>query len=480
MAHSSVKSITASGIKSRAVVILTGVFLCGCAFQTYSPKPLDPAKIAARYRSHDPDKDDFRDYLLAQDYAARSLPIKQWGPRELVLSALFFNPQLDVARAQWRAAQAAEVTSGERQNPGISGLLENHSETAGGISPWTYGLSIDIPVETGGKRQARIDRAQSLSAAARIEIAQAAWQVRSHLLTSLIEYNTALLHAQLLQQETELRSEVVEMLDARLKVGMVSNTEISSSRLQLQKSRQALAGEQGRIPKLRAALASNAGLPLSVFSRLQLVAPAGAAKDEEYQGRAELQQAALLNRLDIRAALARYDAAEARLRLEIARQYPDVVLSPGYSFDQGDRIWSLGLSTLLSLLNKNEGLIAEARALREVEAAQFEALQAKVISDLEQANAVYEAAIDQLQKSRQMEASQLDRFGQVQRQFDAGLSDRLELVTAKLENLIAWQNVLDTEYKIQRAALALEDAMQHPLDNGFPMPADITQAAGKR
>jgi outer membrane protein TolC len=256
---------------------------------------------------------------------------------------------------------------------------------------------------------------------------------------------------------------------------MVSNTEIGNSRLLLQKSQHSLTAEAGRLPELRAALAGNAGLPLQAFNKLTLAAAdIQISKAGQYDSD-ELQKTALLNRLDIRAALARYDAAEAKLRLEIARQYPDIVLSPGYSFDQGDRIWSLGLSTLLSLLNKNEGLIAEARALREVEAAQFEALQAKVISDLEQASAAYYAALDQLQKTSQLEISQRDRFRQVQRQFDTGFVDRLELTTAKLENLIARQNSLDVEVRTQRAVLALEDAMQRPLDESDPMPADVSE-----
>jgi outer membrane protein TolC len=100
-----------------------------------------------------------------------------------------------------------------------------------------------------------------------------------------------------------------------------------------------------------------------------------------------------------------------------------------------------------------------------------------VISDLDQASAAYASALDQLQKTRQLEISQLDRFKQAQQQFDAGYADRLELTTAKLENLVARQTLLDVEYKTQRASLALEDAMQRPLDSEFSMPADITQAA---
>jgi cobalt-zinc-cadmium efflux system outer membrane protein len=468
-----------------AALFITGL-LPGCAFQAYNPQPIDPAQSATRYQTHDPASAEFRAYLIAQGYPENQLPIKQWGLRELTLSALFFHPQLDVARAQWRAAQAGEVTAGQRPNPGISGDIQNHSKTDGGISPWTYSLAIDIPVETAGKRQARIDRATNLSEAARIEIGQNAWQVRSRLLNSLIEYNASLQQAQILQKELALRSEIVAMLEARFSAGLISSVEIANARLQLQKTQQSLQAEMGRAPELRAALANNAGLSLHTFNQLNLES----ADSESILARPhnaqltrdksdDMQQAALLNRLDIRAALARYAAAEAKLRLEIARQYPDLVLSPGYSYDQGDRIWSLGLSTLLNLLNKNEGLIAEARSLREVEAAQFDALQAQVIGDLEQSKARYFAALDELDKARQLLSSQLARSNQIEHQFDAGYADRLELRTTQLENLLAMQNLLSIEYKAQRAASALEDTLQRPLEDDasaqFSVPNNIEQ-----
>ena len=44
---------------------------------------------------------------------------------------------------------------------------------------------------------------------------------------------------------------------------------------------------------------------------------------------------ALTHRADVLAALAEYAAAEALLRSEIAKQYPDIHLNPGYSFDTG-------------------------------------------------------------------------------------------------------------------------------------------------
>src|SRR5690606_37616495 len=112
----------------------------------------------------------------------------------------------------------------------------------------------------------------------------------------------------------------------------------------------------------------------------------------------------------------------------------------------------------------------------ETEAAQFNALQASVINDLEQANAGYAAAIEQLQKLKQMETSRLHRLQQTQRQFDTGLADRLELTTAELETVTARHHMLNAIYKVKRARIALEDAMQRPLDNEFTMPVDISEA----
>lgn len=459
--------------------------LASCGFQTYQSRPIEPTATAQRYLAHTPDSIEFQQYLAATDYPQNQLPIQQWGLRELTLSALFFHPQLNVARAQWRAATAGEITAAQRLLPGISGNLENHSDHAGGISPWTYGLGIDIPIETAGKRQARIDRAINLSEAARIDIAQNAWDVRSRLALSLIEYRYASEQLQILRREVALRQQIVDMLDKRLQAGMVSTVETSNFRLLLQRAQQSMLAEEGRIPELRAAVASNSGLPLTTFNQLPLlemplltlVEAPGALPQPEAAN--DMQQAAMLNRLDLRAALARYAAAEARLKLEIARQYPDVLLSPGYSYDQGDRIWSLGFSTLLTFLHGNRGLIAEATSLREVEAAQFEALQAQVIGDISQVQQRYWGALNELRQARLLQQSQQARTLQNERQFEAGFTDRLEYTTTRLESLLAEQNVLNVAYKVQKASASLEDLMQRPLQDLGSMPTDLDQAVSR-
>ncbi len=460
--------------------LVFAAFLSGCTFQIYTAKPLDLNAITSELRARDPMSTDFEAFLRNQGYADNQFPLKSWGLNELTYSALYFHPDLDVARATWRASVAAERTAGQRPNPVISVDTERHSETSGGISPWLFGLAIDIPLETGGKRQARIDRATSLSEAARIEIAQTAWKVRSRVHASWITYQASAAQSHLLEEELALRSEIVEMIEARLRAGMASSLESTNARLLMQRTRQALDIEKALQVELRAMLATDAGLSANKFGSIALTAheekelqAARKAFMDDPAQQENLQEAALLNRLDIRAALARYDAAEAKLRLEIARQYPDITLSPGYSYDQGDKIWSLGFSTLLSLLNKNEGNIAEADAQRELEAARFRALQAEVIGQLDSRKAAYLQTLGNLDASRQLLAAQGGRTRMIEKQFEQGIADRLELTTARLENLLLQQALLANETRVQRAAHALEEAIQQPIENPLPLPTGL-------
>lgn len=440
-----------------------------CANQVYHPKAIEVEKTADQFATRSLNSPALQQFMQSQGYPAETLPISTWGLRELTLAAFFYHPQLAVARAQWQATQAQEITAGQKPNPAVSGNVEHHSKTDGGVSPWTLGISLDIPIETGDKRRIRIDQATSLSKAARIDIGQQAWQVRSRLQTSLIEYRTAFGQSGLLQRAADLQAAIVQMLQKRLEAGIVSDFDLATARLQLQQLQNTLAAETARGSELRAELAVAIGIPVraldavKIDDRLPIIYPI------EKLPPADMQRAALLNRLDIRSALARYAAAESRLKLEIARQHPDIVLSPGYIFDQGDNLWSLGVSLLLGLSNKNQGPIAEAEAMREVEARQFEALQARVIGELEQALAQYASRLAELDKAESMVAAQQRQMAKSERLFKAGHIDRLEWTTAQLEGVVAEQGRLAATTRVHKALAALEDALQRPLDDNIPL-----------
>ncbi|MGH7968053.1 MAG: TolC family protein, partial [Limisphaerales bacterium] len=187
-----------------------------------------------------------------------------------------------------------------------------------------------------------------------------------------------------------------------------------------------------------------------------------------------LRREALLNRPDTLSALAEYESSEAALQLEIAKQYPDLNLGPGYTWNQGVNNYSLGVSITLPVSNQNRGPIAEAEAHRREAAASFIALQAHAIGDLDGAFAGYGDALAKLKTAEALLAGEQQRMESMQGLFDAGGADQLELLQAQSELYSGELARTAALVEAQQALGLLEDAMQRPCDGsgtpGSPQP----------
>lgn len=436
--------------------------MSGCGFQEYIAKPLNTAEIAEKFARRQVDHQQFHDYLLANGYNPAQIPIQQWGADELVYCALFFNPNLDVARAQWRSAEAAKMTAAVRPLPNLKGNYGDSNNANDEIKPYTYALSIDLPLETANKRNIRIENAEHLSEAAKLRIAQSAWQIRSEVIKTLFEYQYNQQLLDLLTKEQNYRQQIVAMFQKRISVGESASTELSRANLLLQEITTQLNEKQRYQLVLQSRLASSLGMPLERVAQMQL-SPAADAKSLTLNLSEDLQTQALLNRLDIRIALERYAAAEARVKLEIAKQYPDIIVTPNYTYEFGNKIWSLGLSGLMTFITKNKMPIAEAKQLREVEATQFEALQNTVIAEVSTAKAKLEQSRQMLQNQEKLLAQQQDNTYRIERKFKAGEADRLELTYARLESLVAQKNYTLANYMQLMSVNDLENIVQAPV-----------------
>ncbi|MEO6118176.1 MAG: TolC family protein [Methylotenera sp.] len=457
------KSIYKPIYKAILVACLAAIF-SGCNFLQYNAKPIDPIANAVKFEAKNPASDAFNQYLMRNGYTANQLPLKTWGVDELTYSALFFHPNLDVARAQWRVAESAELSAAGRPIPNLNANVAHSNQANEDIKPFAFGLSIDIPLETANKREIRIENARHLSQAAKLEIAQTAWQLRNQVAQSFNEYQFNQQQIKLLTDEQARRQEIVAIYQKRVSLGAASNVELSTVKLQLQTTTLELnTANQNRLV-LQSKLASNLGLPLVRVTEMNLINDnVNHPAQPKQVTTSDLQTIALLNRLDIRIALERYAAVEAKLKLEIAKQYPDLVISPGYAYEFGDRVWSLGLSGLLTLLNKNKLAIAEATQLREVEAAQFNALQEKVISEANIGNAQLLQANSALENQQQLLMAQQNNTQRMLSRFSAGEIDRLELTYAKLENNIAEKNLALAYFQYKTTLNQLENTLQKPL-----------------
>ncbi|MDA8164794.1 MAG: TolC family protein [Desulfobacteraceae bacterium] len=448
-------------MKLPVVIGLVMVLLAGCA--TYRPRPLEPAWTAAAFEARTLDNPGLKKFLETNlRHEIGPWPLRSWDFQTLTLAAFYYHPDLDVARARWGTVAAGKITAGERPNPTAGFTPEHHSEAPGGISSWTLGFNLDIPIETAGKRGYRLAQADHLSEAARLNIATAAWQVRSRLEAAFFDLFTAGKTEALLQREETVQAEIVRLLENRLSVGDASLPDMTQARIALEQTRLLLVEARKQKATANAALASAIGVPLAAMDGIHLTfnmideAPPSPSPPD-------VRRQALLNRPDLLALLAEYEAAQAALRLEVAKQYPDLHLGPGYQWDQGDNKWSLGFSVTLPLFNRNEGPIAEAEARRAETAARFVQLQAGVIGEMDQALAGYRASLDKLGAADAILSARKAWQNSVAAQFKAGEADRLTLTSAQLELETAALARLETFSKTLQARRALEDALQCPL-----------------
>ena len=439
--------------------------VAGCA--RFHPQPLSPAETAAGLESRSLGNPELKAFL--EKHLNRELnpwPAAKWDFEMLTLAAFYYQPSLDMARAVWAEAQAGVVTAGARPNPTV-GFTPQYVFNPGVEPPWVATLNLDWPIETAGKRGARVTQARHLSESARLNISATAWQVRSQLRASLIDLSAATRRESLLRQQLAVQEQVVASLDQRREAGAMASSEIMPARLLVQKARLDLSDAQRQQVEARARVAEVMGLPVSALKDVEIaydltLFPA----DMERLTSTEVRRQALQRRPDVLAALADYGASESALQIEIAKQYPDVHLNTGFEYDQGLQKWGLlGFGMELPLLNRNEGPIAQAAARRRQSAARFEALQAKVIADLDRALAVYEVAAKSRAGAEALLATQRKQQEAVAQQLKAGAADRLEVLTAQLELATSELVLQDSQTRLHQALGALEDAVQRPVAN---------------
>ena len=455
------------------VVVIAVV--AGCAAPGYTPRPLDQRQVVEDFVSRSADAAAVRDYLAAEGVVSADWPLKAWGLRELTLLAFFWHPDLGAARADADVTQAGVTALRQPANPELDAIIEHHEHRRGDDSPWSVGAALRIPVQTSSRRAARVERAELLAAAAVFDVGNVAWQLRSRVRRSFVDVFATDRETETLHQELLLRREEGAILERRYALGAESARELQVATARRSEVEFQLAQASGRSRSARLALAEAVGLPAERMAELPL-SFAGLARPAPVLDDASLQRAALSNRLDIRRGLLRYAAAESALRLEMDMSLPDLVLKPGYLWDQGANVWALGLGLVLPMFHRNEGPIAVASARREAEAKNFAALQTRAIQELDVASHRYAQATEALNAAATTRHDAAVAAAAAERSFAAGASDRLEFVRSRLDLLPAERRVLAAQLDCQHALASLEDALQRPLDD-VPAPRLATDAA---
>ena len=427
------------------------VTLTACV--SFKAKSLTAEQTSADFNSRTLSDPGLRAFLAENKATSGS-----WSVDRLALAAAYFHPDVALARAEAEEAAAGIKTAKMRPNPVFTFMPQFASFRAPPYTPWFFGPSFTVPIETAGKRSKRTEQALATAEAARWRVSSRAWAARSRVRAAMLELHGARENIRLLETEQKLHDEAIKKLTAQMDAGDVSPFELTQARLMLNRTRLALQDAQRTAATGEARLASAIGIPLHAFKTVKLDFSAFHRLPDPGNSR----RRALTQRADLMALLAEYAASESALKLELAKQYPDINTMPGYDYNSGQNRWQLGINLPIPL-NQNRGPIAQAEAKRVTAEKKFLAQQATIQGELDIALAAYQASRAKAATAAQLSQEAIAASNTTKSMVDAGQVSALELTRRQIETSTANVALLAAHLEAQTAAGALEDAMQATL-----------------
>jgi outer membrane protein TolC len=446
------------------------LFLTNCSFKSYETKPLINEKIIDNISAKDPESSSFAAFLNNQDLNDDKLSIKEWGLKELLLGALFFNPKIEIAKKELDIAKIQEVIAPIKA-PSFLGF-ETGRQTTGkvGNSENAVGLNFITLFETADKAKFREEKAKNQSLIKRLELRKLAWDIRTDLTLNYIRYQQHLFNLKILRNEIKLQNEILNMVRKRKAQGLSSSVDSNFNQIELNKNIQKLNDEQYQLNETKSRLASVIGLSAEKFNTL-ILAPINLDEQleifkkilEDETKQQDIINLGLFNRIDLRIALAKYAVSESQLKLNIANQYPDIRFSPAYIFDYGSSKWLLGITSIIPTIEKNKYLVEEAKNLRDIESLQVEKIQTSIINDIAKLRDNYAIAKDLVKKDSGDLYAATELENSIESKFRQGEIDRIELTQQKLITIQYKRRFYTNKITLLKIGFDFESLLQEPL-----------------
>lgn len=385
--------------------------------------------------------------LLLAANAFAGTPSAAFNLPQLIRQAQLGNKDLQAARYAIDIGRARLVQAGLRPNPtldlsGRSDFLFNNE----GEYDIAIAISQEFPIAGRILRQKDVARVDI--ALAEMEVAEAERKLADDIAGKVYrllvsERKEGSLDAILVAEEKLLKTS-----RARFRAAEVSELDVNTVQLDLRR----LAMERALLDNEQKALtvAINTLLGRDASAALTVVEPL--RESNPLPGLAQIEQKALHQRPDLKAALLGVDRAAAEkalarslrwqdwsVGLELAQDKQSILGAP----EQGvDRTIGVSVSIPLPLFNKGQGLIAEADANRDQSLARVEALRASILGEVAGAHAEanrLQAALAQFGEGSSAISGRNIRLAQ--QGYDMGLVPVFEVVQAQRQ-----QSELDKAY----------------------------------
>lgn len=428
-----------------AVLVSVVDALAGCA--TYRPAPISPATLVS--------------VRIDRRLPASARP---WSTAALLAQALDWAPAIRESAANYRSlaltARAARVPL-----PAALQLTAEYSRDDNPNKPWLGSGILDIPLDLGGRRKARVSAADLAVIQARYDYGEAVWTVRSALARARIEHLIAARLALLADRALALRQDRFDKLQNRVRSGEDARPIGIQAQIDLVNAQRRVRDVAARSVQSDVALATALGVDRAAVTGLVLEPLSAPLPTATATNLANWRMEAAAGRRDLLKALIDYDLAENNVRLEVANQYPALRIQPGYTYERGLVKLPFGLNLLLPPVDLNRANIAAAEAKRAQAGARLETVQATILGDVDRTAAALDAqriaerttASRDLPLARRLAATATAslRAGETDRvDEDAARASAIDAEIALIEAIrLAWLAIID-----------FEDAFRRPMD----------------
>lgn len=381
------------------------------------------------------------------------------SPAEGEVLALFYNPDLRLARLDAGVALATFDTAGLWDDPqfGFDG-----EEVLSG--PFNYGLMLSLTIPISGRLGVEKDRAGAAYEAELRRIVDAEWSTRAAVRSAWASWSVASERLRLLREVIGQVERISAITDRLETAGELTRVEARLLRAELVETRADVAEAVFAEARARVELLGLMGLPPDApVELLPALPPASIAETTDAIGRLIEANTTLAVRR------AEYQVAEETLRLEIRKQYPDITIGTGYGSEDNDDRLLLGVSIPIPILNANRAGIAEAKARREVARAAAETTFERLTRELAMARAAYNASRTQRDAFERDLVPMLDeQASEVEQLIDLGEVNTLLLLETVARRFEAKSRLLDlrlaeTDAAIEITRLLGPDELETPV-----------------
>ena len=307
------------------------------------------------------------------------------------------NPVLRAKEFELRAVRANEVTAGLRPNPTASYSSEQFALGRATDAVQQHTASLSQLIETGGKRQRRIESARAATQVTGYELADVRRQVVYQVRKAFTDILTARANLALAEQGLRTLDDVERLQRFRAERGDISELELL--RIQVQ-----------RFAFERDAADARAALRAGAISLRAVLGPERVSENVDVVGdltyrpltrsREDLEAVAVANRPDVRAA----EAARARARADysLARANASWDFAPMVEYQRigADNTIGFGISMPLRLFDRNQGEIARTRAEMDRADATRDATVLQAVTEVNAALATLATQADKLRLLR--------------------------------------------------------------------------------